>query len=155
MIQPRAIILCEDIREEVGGKHTIVGMHGNRLQVSTRPAIIALKLLTNLTIDSTGSDVEIEVTFNRTNVHKASVPGGFTNFNGILPLTILMVEEKPLVVRIRESGAEWSAPWIWDFSFDENAVELPENEAAEIRRHVAAMPKEVVKTMERQEQMER
>lgn len=151
MIQPRAIILCEDIREEVGGKHTIVGMHGNRLQATTRPAVIALKLLTNLTIPNTGMDVEIEVTFNRTNIHKASIPAGYTNFNGILPLTILMVDEKPLVVRLREAGTEWSAPWAWDFEFQKDADELPEEEAAAIRRHVAAMPSEAVKTMERQE----
>ena len=150
MIQPRAIVLCDDIREELGGKHTIVGMLGNQIEVETNPAAISLKLLTNIELSNSGADIEIEVTFNTTNIHRASVPAGYSNFNGILPLKIFLIDEKPLIVRLREAGGKWFGPWKWEFKFNEKAVPLSEEHAKAIRDQVDAMPKEAVKMMKRQ-----
>ncbi|CAN7247355.1 hypothetical protein [Caulobacter sp. LjRoot300] len=149
-LEIRVVALCDDVRAEISGKHTLVGLYGDKVNVPSKPAVMQMKLFFNLGLTGEGSEIEIEVTFNRTNIHKASIPKGFSLFNATIPLAIFMIDDRPLIVRVREAGQEWGDSIKWDYNFEENAVELPEEQAASIRDQVKNMPNDVVKLFERQ-----
>jgi hypothetical protein len=82
-------------------------------------------------------DIDMEVAYNRVNVHKLSVPPGFSGANAVIPLSIIAMEEKDLVLRYRFNEGEWSDPIQWKVRFADNAIELPPENVDNIQAMLA------------------
>lgn len=124
------VLVCDDVRVEASGKRLLIGVYGTSIILNVRPALFNLVIYTWMQPTSGINTLECEITVNRTTVHQASLDdGGVGGFMGTIPIQVILEEPRPLKIRTRINGEEWSPYQIWEIAFAENTENLPDEEA--------------------------
>jgi hypothetical protein len=127
----RAAVLCDDVRLEDTNKQIFIGVYGDSIQASIRPAPFSAWLVIMLDIDEDGGTVELETSFGgKVELKRSRIPAGHRSANVKLALNHLFYEPTPIAVRFRKEGGEWSHPILWMFKFADDVQPLPDDEAA-------------------------
>lgn len=139
----RAALVCDDVRAEAnGGKNILIGVYGGEIIFGVKPAAHQCQLYLAFDVDRQPADIDIEVTFNRTNVHHMRVPPGWATANALIPLNLVVLEPKQLSARVRFNGGRWSTPVQWSVFFSPDHLTLPPEQAAVHEQLVADLAKQ-------------
>ena len=143
--------LCEDIREEKGGKITLIGVFSGDVQVTELPAKIRVAFYFSLQSTKL-EDLQLKIRFSHddTTIVEADAPLHLTDDHGvkrhfanlIIPLGIMSVEKPTwLRVSIQAEGHDW-VEVIKKFIFDgaatpPSASVQPASQSPDVGREIA------------------
>ena len=132
-----SILLCDDVRDEANNKRILIGVYGNQVISSTRPALLGLNLHTVFDLDERPCMLELELRIGDEVVLGKSETDDQKQLMLVAPVRLVLEEEKKLSVRWRCNDGHWSATYEWDLIFAENVQQLPDDVSAAMRQDPA------------------